>query len=507
MKLDPLHYSVDAAPVRRLEPVAFDELMAEQLRHAPWLLLSAALHAIVILLLFLVPISYADSSSQTVRMEPQAPVEEIEEEAKLEEEVVAETAEEPVLQDTEVTVDEEQTAYSEDFTTPAVETTFDKSNWNTAIGLGGGGGGKKFGKRSGGRSALRARGGRDTAEAIHLGLEWLKKHQDADGHWDADDFSHHDTEGEPCDGEGSPTHDVGVTSLALLAFLGDGSTMRSGPYKETVKKAVVWLREQQQSSGLFGTDASHDYIYDHTLAALAMVEAYGLSNYKTLRKYAQRGLDYLESHRNPYGVWRYQPQDNDNDSSVTGWAVMVYKSAQDFDLVVNPQALVQCREWFDKVTDPITGRCGYQKRGEPSSRHAGDHGMRFPPERGEALTAVALMARYFLGQEPDTEPVMTLAADRILEKPPVWNENSGDIDHYYWYYATYALYQAGGKHWRQWTRRITPAVIKTQRMDGNYTGSWDPVGAWGDDGGRVYSTAILVLTLEAYYRYTRVFVR
>ena len=30
-----------------------------------------------------------------------------------------------------------------------------------------------------------------------------------------------------------------------------------------------------------------------------------------------------------------------------------------------------------------------------------------------------------------------------------------------------------------------------------------PVGAWGEDGGRVYSTAILTLTLEAYYRYSR----
>ena len=32
----------------------------------------------------------------------------------------------------------------------------------------------------------------------------------------------------------------------------------------------------------------------------------------------------------------------------------------------------------------------------------------------------------------------------------------------------------------------------------NLYGSWDPKCAWGEDGGRVYSTAILVLTLEAY---------
>ena len=49
--------------------------------------------------------------------------------------------------------------------------------------------------------------------------------------------------------------------------------------------------------------------------------------------------------------------------------------------------------------------------------------------------------------------------------------------------------------------------MRTQRTDGPYVGSWDPVGVWGEDGGRVYATATLVLTLEAYYRYTRVLVR
>ena len=117
------------------------------------------------------------------------------------------------------------------------------------------------------------------------------------------------------------------------------------------------------------------------------------------------------------------------------------------------------------------------------------------------------MSRFFLGQDPAETPVMMRAADTLLSRPPVWDEASGDIDHYYWYYATYALYQMGRRHWREWRKHLSPAVVQTQRSDGNYDGSWDPAGAWGEDGGRVYSTAILVLTLEAYYRYTRVFVR
>ena len=87
----------------------------------------------------------------------------------------------------------------------------------------------------------------------------------------------HDTKGKACDGGGVAHHDVGVTGLALLAFLGEGSTMRGGKYRDNVRRGVKWLISQQGEDGLFGTNATGDYIYDHAIAALAMCEAYGLS--------------------------------------------------------------------------------------------------------------------------------------------------------------------------------------------------------------------------------------
>ena len=94
-----------------------------------------------------------------------------------------------------------------------------------------------------------------------------------------------------------------------------------------------------------------------------------------------------------------------------------------------------------------------------------------------------------MGQQPDEVQVMNSAADALMRKPPIWDAGSGTIDHYYWYYATYALYQMGGTRWNNWSRRISDAVVKTQEDTGNPKGSWDPIGAWGEDGGRVYSTA------------------
>jgi hypothetical protein len=51
---------------------------------------------------------------------------------------------------------------------------------------------------------------------------------------------------------------------------------------------------------------------------------------------------------------------------------------------------------------------------------------------------------------------------------------------------------------------MTDATVKSQRKDANFKGSWDPIDPWGQDGGRVYATAIMVLCLEVYYRYSKI---
>jgi len=92
---------------------------------------------------------------------------------------------------------------------------------------------------------------------------------------------------------------------------------------------------------------------------------------------------------------------------------------------------------------------------------------------------------------------------------PVWDAGGGgklnQIDFYYWYYATLAMFQMGGDYWRQWNKHMKAALVNHQRQSGDEAGSWDPIGAWGFAGGRVYATAINTLSLEIYYRYARVF--
>ncbi len=503
-QFDPTRIHLESHSARIWEQEeTFQDVMAEQLRHAPWLAISIAFHALVFGILFMIKVHGRPKTEATVmQMQKQEDVEDIEDEPEEKPEEPEEEVEpEPVLQDAEVEEVEDQQDETEVEDTKMSDSAFDSDAFNDVVGLGGGAGGK-FGGRGGGRGRLGRRGGKQTAEAILLGLEWLKKHQDADGKWSAAEFMKHDPANDVCDGPGNPVNDVGVTGLALLAFLGDGSTMRGGPYKDVVKKAVNWLRKQQDEEGLIGEESGHSYMYNHAIASLALIEAFGLSKYQTLRRYAQRAVYYIQKARNPYKVWRYYPQDGQNDTSVTGWMVFALNSAKEFKLKVDEDALKFSIAWLEMVTDKSTGQCGYTKLGEPSSRKAGLE-EKFPSSKTESLTAVGLLCRIFLHQEPDQHPILMTAADTMLRKPPVWNPADGSIDFYYWYYGSYAMFQIGGTHWKKWKKALSDAVVKNQRKDGSSRGSWDPISAWGEDGGRVYSTAIGVLCLECYYRYTR----
>ena len=95
---------------------------------------------------------------------------------------------------------------------------------------------------------------------------------------------------------------------------------------------------------------------------------------------------------------------------------------------------------------------------------------------------------------------MQAAADRLVEQLPQWQPDR--IDSVYWYFGTYAMFQMGGDHWHAWNGALS-MLTEHQRQDGNFAGSWDPIGVWDQNGGRVFVTALNTLTLEASHRYAK----
>lgn len=367
-------------------------------------------------------------------------------------------------------------------------------------GPGGGGQGQKGGGGPGGSTP-------ETQESVDAALLWLKNHQSPDGRWDADGFSVQ-CKKNTCVGADYSSHDVGVTGLALLCFLGAGHTHDlPGPFRSSVKGGLKFLIESMDGEGCIGERVGHQFLYDHACAALALTEAYGMTESHLFKGPAQKAVNFVLRAQNPYRAWRYAyPPDGDNDTSVTGWMVMVLKSAKMSNLTIDEAGYAGALNWIDEMTDPATGRTGYTERGGGPSRLK-ERMDSFPAEKSEAMTAVAVLVRILAGRTAAEDKLISAGAALMADKLPKWDPDSGASDFYYWYYGTLAMFQVGGASWDKWNVAIQREIIGHQRTDKDEDeyGSWDPIDAWSDTGGRIYSTSLNCLCMEVYYRYPRVF--
>lgn len=331
---------------------------------------------------------------------------------------------------------------------------------------------------------------RDPAAAAVIGrsLTWLLAQQQPDGRWDSD---------APKTGAGRPVYDVAVTGLALLALAREGTASRPEPRHDAMLRGAHWLALQQQDSGLLGTKATHDFVYGHAIATFGLAAAAAATGSAEARAAVQGGLAYLEAHRNPHMAWRYMPRDGDNDTSVTAWATAACLAGGELGVAVDPTTLSGARGFLAAVTD-AAGHSGYTRVGEPSSRNVRT-AERFPPQHGEAMTAAAVWCRHALGEDR-SDAQLRAGVALVLAKPPTWEPDAGRVDLCYWFFASEALRRVGEPAARAtWNERLVAALQQGQRRDGELAGSWDPLDPWGEDGGRLYATALAVLALQALY--------
>ena len=335
--------------------------------------------------------------------------------------------------------------------------------------------------------ALGNGGSIDTERAVAAALAWLAKHQASDGHWRsgmhgggaATNASVGD-EALRISGAGSHA-DVGVTGLALLAFLASGCTHESGDYRNSVADAIGCLVDHQASNGLLAQDAGrYERMYCHAMATFALSEALGMTGDERLKQPVQRAIAYSIAAQHSDGSWRYAPGEP-GDTSQLGWQLMALKSADLAGLPLPENARQGMIRYLNQVA---RGRAGglacYRQGREPTA----------------TMTAEALVCRQFLGLEFDS-PAAHEAADYLLQELP----GAGPTNVYYWYYGTLALYRMQGPKWDRWNLAMQKAVLTSQRTAGDLKGSWDPDATWGQYGGRVFNTALACLCLEVYYRY------
>lgn len=336
--------------------------------------------------------------------------------------------------------------------------------------------------------------GPQTELAIERGLQFLAKYQRPDGSWHLEDFD------EPVRMR-SPT---AATALALLSFQGAGYTHQQFKYANVCKGAVGWLINQQRPDGdlYVRTDNvtnANAWLYSHSMATLALCEAYGMTQDEAVRVAAQKAVDFLCESQDPVGGgWRYSPRIG-SDTSVTGWVMMALKSAELSGLNVPASTYTGLKKWIEnsQAKDaPYLYRYNWMAN-TPSTEHG-----RLPTP---VMTSVGLLIRLYTGWRRDNEQMQKGVA-WLLERLPAEGTRQTPLrDTYYWYYATQVIFHAGGESWKRWYGALYPMLIRTQVESGDYLGSWEPGGeipdAWGAFGGRLYVTTLNLLSLEVYYRH------
>lgn len=337
-------------------------------------------------------------------------------------------------------------------------------------------------------------------DAIAAGCDWLVRHQEPGGRFSSAKFPERCEKGAACDGAGEDPYDPGVTGLAVLSLLGAREDAPDKPRFAAALRAASWLAGAQDSEGFIGPRTSMHSIYNHLCGGIALAETLRTGAADALRPHVENAVALtLAARSTKRGGWRYEvPAGDDSDTSVTVWAAELLASAAAAGVKADAAGLDGAMAWIDAMTDPQTGRCGYQQPGGPPARSNLVIEL-YSPEHVETLTACALHARLLAGRTRATDPTIAKGLALLAAKPPSWRDRARTVDFYYWYHGSVVAAMAGGDDYATWHKALVGALLPHQRpaASGCARGSWDPTDPWGSDGGRVYVTSMALLALEA----------
>lgn len=283
-------------------------------------------------------------------------------------------------------------------------------------------------------------------------LGWLAQHQAEDGSFGG--MSHYGPH-------------VGITGLAGLAFLSEGSTPGRGRYASNVNQCVDFILTQSSESGLLAAATSHGPMYGHGFATLFLAEVYGMTPRPEVRESLRRAVRLIVGSQNEEGGWRYQPVRSDADISVTVCQIMALRAARNVGIYVDKSAIDAATKYVKDSQNPDGGfRYMLQSGGSAFARSAG-----------------AVAALQYAGEYGSDEVNRGLLY--VMRFIPPQEQNVG---HYFYghYYAAQAMFLSGDENWQRWWPAVRGELLATQ----------EPDGSWRNQAGDEYGTAMALIILQ-----------
>ncbi|MBM3980105.1 MAG: terpene cyclase/mutase family protein [Planctomycetes bacterium] len=335
--------------------------------------------------------------------------------------------------------------------------------------------------------------------AIKNGLEFLKKEQKQDGHWEAQ-------------GGQYPTT---MTAVAGMCFLMEGSTLKEGKYKEQVEKAVGWFlaANRQQPNGMIGDvrnpTESTRYMYGQGFGTMFLACAYGEEDDKDqrdkLEKLLKKAVEFIckaqtsKKHKKPEGKeveiggWGYVSAadgGNFDEGSVTITALQALRAAKNAGIPVPKENIDKAVNYLEACTTPDGGVIYSYAGGGVAAKGQGR-----PP-----ITAAAICCGFSAGQYKSELPKRWIkyCKDNI----PV-GKGRQSHDEYQTYYFAQAVYALGDDKygemfpndpkdgWLTWSKYKDAAFQQILDGQDKTSGGWT-----GGYIGPVFATSVNLTVLQ-----------
>ncbi len=313
---------------------------------------------------------------------------------------------------------------------------------------------------------------RDVREMYDRGARFLARTQLDDGNWNASS------------GQGAA-----IMALGTLVFLAAGDDPNFGPYAQPIRKALRGIvLAQNESTGYIGQS-----MYHHGFAMLALAEAYGAVDERTLwpdgdlaqgnRRSLGVALELavraaITSQRNnPHAAWRYSAESRDADTSVSGAVLVGLLAARNAGIEVPEEAIDKAIEYYKAMTAPS---------GEVAYSGIGSHG------NSQARSSIAALV-FAIAHRKDLSQFKS-AMNCVLGQRDAFGMHYLE---YTRYYQAQALYQGNIASWEKWNGELAKGLIAEQQKDGSFPGTMAPP----------ENTALNLLALAVAYRLLPIYER
>ena len=266
-----------------------------------------------------------------------------------------------------------------------------------------------------------------------------------------------------------------VVGMALMSFLAHGDDPNHGPYSKSIKRCVEHIiKQRSEDNGYIGSS-----MYNHGFATLALAESYGAVQDDRIGPALKKAVELLltSQEKNKFKAWRYSPDAQDADSTVSGACFVALIAARNAGVKVPDKAIEDALKFYGDCQNPGDGGIGYMPR-------SGSH--------GGATTAIGVAAFAYARKKDQVTFVKALKSMKSSE-----DGSGGGYPFYYDYYAAQGFFQGDFKAWESWNEKQVKRLGEMQNDDGAFDAGLGPGTC----------TALALLSIALNYRYLPIYER